>query len=335
MPQPDETRSSAQTPRFFRGEYFGLLGALLALILFFGLQSEYFWSPLTFTTLANQIPSLTVIAVGMTFVLIIAGIDLSVGSVMALSGAVLGFAIMDMNAPLWVACILCLMTGLACGAFNGLIVTRWSVPSFIVTLGMLEIARGGAYLVTDSQTKYIGIAVESVSAPLPGINLSPALFFAIAVVILGQLMLSRTIFGRRMIAVGTNEEAVHLSGINVARVKLMVFAIAGLLAGLGGLFHVGYLQSADPNAGIGLELSAIAAVVVGGTSLSGGKGSVINTLLGVLIIAVLQTGLAQIGASEPTKRIITGLVIIAAVILDVYRNRSDGIGAYFKQLLKS
>jgi len=95
------------------------LGALLALILFFGLQSEYFWSPLTFTTLANQIPSLTVIAVGMTFVLIIAGIDLSVGSVMALSGAVLGLAIMDMNAPLWVACILCLMTGLACGAFNG------------------------------------------------------------------------------------------------------------------------------------------------------------------------------------------------------------------------
>jgi len=151
MPQPDEARSSTQPPWFFRGEYFGLLGALLALILFFGLQSEYFWSPLTFTTLANQIPSLTVIAVGMTFVLIIAGIDLSVGSVMALSGAVLGLAIMDMNAPLWVACILCLMTGLACGAFNGLIVTRWSVPSFIVTLGMLEIARGGAYLVTDSR----------------------------------------------------------------------------------------------------------------------------------------------------------------------------------------
>jgi ribose transport system permease protein len=334
MPQPDETMRNTQTPWFLRGEYFGLLGALLALILFFGLQSDYFWSPLTFTTLANQIPSLTVIAVGMTFVLIIAGIDLSVGSVMALSGAVLGLALVDMNAPLWLASVFCLLTGLACGAFNGLVVTRWSVPSFIVTLGMLEIARGGAYLVTDSQTKYIGVAVESVSAPLPGINLSPALFLAIGVVIFGQLLLSRTIFGRRMIAVGTNEEAVHLSGINVAKVKLMVFSIGGLLAGLGGLFHVGYLQSADPNAGIGLELSAIAAVVVGGTSLSGGKGSVINTLLGVLIIAVLQTGLAQIGATEPTKRVITGLVIIAAVILDVYRNRSDGIGTYFRRLFK-
>jgi len=268
----------------------------------------------------------------MTFVLIIAGIDLSVGSVMALSGSVLGLAIMDMNAPLWLAAIFCLATGLACGAFNGFVVTRWSVPSFIVTLGMLEIARGGAYLATGSQTKYIGAAVESVSAPLPGINLSPALFLAIAVVILGQLLLTRTGFGRRMIAVGTNEEAVHLSGINVARIKLLVFSIGGMLAGLGGLFHVGYLQSAAPNAGIGLELSAIAAVVVGGTSLSGGKGSVVNTLLGVLIIAVLQTGLAQIGASEPTKRVITGLVIIAAVVLDVYRNREGGMGAYFRRI---
>ncbi len=335
MPQPDSTRQAAAPRNFLRGEHLGLLGALFALILFFGLQSDYFWSSLTFTTLANQIPSLTVIAVGMTFVLIIAGIDLSVGSVMALSGAVLGLAIMDMHAPLWLACIFCFATGLLCGACNGLIVTRWSVPSFIVTLGMLEIARGGAYLVTGSQTKYIGAAVESVSAPLPGINLSPALFVAVAVVILGQLLLSRTIFGRRMIAVGTNEEAVHLSGINVARVKLAVFSIAGLLAGLGGLFHVGYLQSADPNAGIGLELSAIAAVVVGGTSLSGGKGSVINTLLGVLIIAVLQTRLAQIGASEPTKRVITGLVIITAVVLDVYRNRADGVGGYFRRLLKA
>jgi len=334
MPQPDDQSQETLRRGFPGGEYFGLVGALLVLILFFGLQSEYFWSPLTFTTLANQIPSLTVIAVGMTFVLIIAGIDLSVGSVMALSGAVLGLAVLDMNTPLWLAAIFCLATGLACGAFNGLVVTRWSVPSFIVTLGMLEIARGGAYLATGSQTKYIGTAVESISAPLPGINLSPALFLAIAVVIFGQLLLTRTVFGRRMIAVGTNEEAVHLSGINVARVKLLVFSLGGMLAGLGGLFHVGYLQSADPNAGIGLELSAIAAVVVGGTSLSGGKGSVVNTLLGVLIIAVLQTGLAQIGASEPTKRVITGLVIIAAVILDVYRNRSGGVGGYFRRLFR-
>ena len=326
--QPDSAQQSTSKSR----EYLGLLAALAALVVIFGLQSEYFWSSLTFTTLANQIPSLTVIAVGMTFVLIIAGIDLSVGSVMALSGSVLGLAIMDLSAPLWVAGLLCLATGLACGAFNGFVVTRWGVPSFIVTLGMLEIARGGAYLVTDSQTKYIGASVESISAPLPGINLSPALFLAVLVVIIGQIVLSRTVFGRRLVAVGTNEEAVHLSGINVNHLKLAVFMLAGALAALGGLFHVGYLQSADPNACIGLELAAIAAVVVGGTSLSGGKGSVVNTFLGVLIIAVLQTGLAQISASEPTKRVITGLVIIAAVILDVYRNRRYGLGDYFKKV---
>jgi ribose transport system permease protein len=270
----------------------------------------------------------------MTFVLIIAGIDLSVGSVMAFCGAILGLAMLDLQAPLWLAALLCIATGLACGAANGFVVTRWNVPSFIVTLGMLEIARGGAYLATDSQTKYIGDAVAPVSAPLPGINLSPALFLALAVVVLGQLVLTRTIFGRRMIAVGTNEEAVRLSGISVSRVKFAVFAMGGALAGLGGLFNVGYLQSADPNAGIGLELAAIAAVVVGGTSLSGGKGSVVNTLLGVLIIAVLQTGLAQIGASEPTKRVITGLVIIAAVIMDVYRNREGGVGPYLKRVFR-
>lgn len=333
MPPENELRAM-QLKRFLSQDYLGLLGALLGLVVFFGLQSEYFWSPLTFTTLANQIPSLTVIAVGMTFVLIIAGIDLSVGSVMALSGAVLGLAIVDMNIPLWLAGLMCMATGLFCGAINGLIVTRWGVPSFIVTLGMLEMARGGAYLVTDSQTKYIGSAVELVSAPLPGINLSPALFLAVLVVVFGQLILSRTVFGRHMIAVGTNQEAVRLSGISVAKNKLIVFCIAGLLAGLGGLFHVGYLQSADPNAGIGLELAAIAAVVIGGTSLSGGRGSVLNTFIGVLIIAVLQTGLAQIGASEPTKRVITGLVIITAVILDVYRNRSGGAKAYFKRIFK-
>jgi ribose transport system permease protein len=197
---------------------------------------------------------------------------------------------------------------------------------------MLEIARGGAYLVTDSQTLYIGSIVDVISSPLPHVGLSPAWFAAVIVVVLGQLVLTRTVIGRYAIAVGSNEEAVHLSGINVARIKLAVFGAAGLLAGLGGLFHVGYLQSADPNAGIGLELSAIAAVVIGGTSLAGGKGSVVNTFLGVLIIAVLQSGLAQIGASEPSKRVITGLVIIAAVIIDVYRNRSGSIGGYLRSL---
>ncbi len=314
--------------------YPGLLGVLFTLIVLFSLMSEHFFSVVTFTTLANQLPALTVIAVGMTFVLIVAGIDLSVGSVMAFSGAVLGLALIDGNLSLWLAWPLCLGAGLLCGLINGFITTRWVIPSFIVTLGMLEIARGGAYLLTSSQTKYIGSSVEPISAPLAGIGLSPALLLSVLVVIGGQILLSRTVFGRYMIAIGSNEEAVHLSGINVRFWKLLVFALCGLLAGLGGLFHVAYLQSADPNAGIGLELAAIAAVVIGGTSLAGGKGSVVNTFIGVLIIGVLQTGLAQIGVSEPSKRVITGLVIISAVILDVYRNRSYGVNDLLTRIFK-
>ncbi len=308
---------------FIPWQSLGLVAVLIALVALFSSLSNHFFSLLTFTTLANQIPALCVVAVGMTFVLIIAGIDLSVGSVMALAGACMGLALADWQWPLLGALCFSLCVGLACGLLNGAISTYWSVPSFIVTLGMLEIARGGAYLVTNSQTKYLGGSVEAIGSPLAGLGLSPAVFIAVAVVIAGQLLLTRTVFGRYLVAIGSNEQAVALSGVKTAPIKVMVFAVAGCLAGLAGIFHVGYLESADPNAGIGLELSAIAAVVIGGTSLSGGSGSVFNTVLGVLIIAVLQTGLAQVGASEPSKRVITGLVIVAAVVLDAYRHNSN------------
>ena len=297
----------------------GLIAVLMLLILFFSLSSEYFFSDLTFRTLANQIPPLTLIAIGMTYVLLIAGIDLSVGSVLALSAAVMGVLIADYQVALPLALIAGVLAGTACGVINGLISARWAIPSFVVTLGMLEIARGGAYLVTSSETKYLGSSVEFIGAPIAGIGVSPALLFAVAVVFIAQFVLSKTVFGRYMIAIGTNEEAVRLSGVDPVPWKVLVFALAGLLAGMGGVFQLGYLQTADPNAGTGLELSAIAAVVIGGTSLAGGRGSVFNSFLGVLIIAVMQAGLAQTGVSEPSKRVITGLVIIVAVLFDQFR----------------
>ena len=297
----------------------GLVAVLIVLILFFGFMSDYFFSAVTFRTLANQIPALTVIAVGMTFVLLIAGIDLSVGSVMALCAAVMGVLIIDQQTSIFLALMSALLVGLTCGTINGFISAKWRIPSFVVTLGMLEIARGGAYLATNSETKYLGESVGFIGSPIPGFGISSALIAAIFVVILAQWILSKTLFGRYMIAIGTNEEAVRLSGVNPLFWKVLVFALAGLLAGLGGVFQLGYLQSADPNAGIGLELAAIAAVVIGGTSLSGGRGSVVNSFLGVLIIAVMQAGLAQLGVSEPSKRIITGMVIIVAVLFDQFR----------------
>jgi ribose transport system permease protein len=198
---------------------------------------------------------------------------------------------------------------------------RWSIPSFIVTLGMLEVARGGAYVATDSRSVFVGSALDGIGSPLSGLGVSPAFLVAVLLVVAGQVLLTHTVFGRYLVAIGTNREAVRLSGIATVPVEVAVFTLSGGLAGLAGIFHVAYLESVDPNAGIGLELSAIAAVVIGGTSLMGGRGSVVASFLGVLIIVVLQAGLAQAGATEPTKRIVTGLVIIAAVIVDAWRRR--------------
>ncbi len=302
-------------------QYAAMVGVLLGLVLIFSLMSNNFLSMTTLTSIANSIPDLTVIAVGMTFILIIGGIDLSVGSMLAVSSALLGVLMADHGWPLSAAVPCCLLATAFCGLFNGVISVKAGIPSFIVTLGMLEIARGVAYLMTDSQTKYIGSSVEWIGTPIQGMFLSPSFIIAIIVVVTGQFILSRTLFGRYCIAIGTNAEAVRMSGIRSAPYSIAVFVISGVMCGLAGIMQTSRLSTADPNAAVGLELAAIAACVIGGTSLMGGRGSVINTFFGVLIIAVLQSGLAQIGASDPTKRVITGSVIIIAVLLDAVRQR--------------
>lgn len=306
--------------RRMAADYLGMLLVLAALIGIFSAAADNFLTRQTFFMTVNQIPSAIVVAVGMTYVLIIAGIDLSVGSILALGGAALGVALVRWEWPLLPALGLCLAAGLACGLVNGFVSARWSLPSFIVTLGMLEMARGGAYLATNSQTMYIGASIERVGdAHILGFSLP--FLLALVVVAAGQLVLTRTVFGRHMLAIGANEEVVRLSGINPRPIKIAVFGLSGLLAGLGAIIQCSRLASADPNAGAGMELQAIAAVVIGGTSLMGGRGSVVRSFFGVLIISVLGVGLAQIGAQEPTKRLVTGLVIVAAVIFDQYRER--------------
>jgi ribose transport system permease protein len=322
----DATTASRSTrPRHSRlrlaglADVLGLLLVLSALIVLFGLLSRNFWTWRTLQSVVNQVPDLMVIAAGMTLVVIAGGIDLSVGSVLALSGAVLGIAMAGWGWPLGPSVALCLAVGAACGFVNGAVCVVWSIPSFIVTLGMLEIARGAAYRMTDSQTQYIGPRVERLAEPIAGLGISPAFLAAVAVVVVGQILLTRTVWGRHLVAVGSNERAARFSGLATRRIKLVTFVVSGTLAAAGAVFQVARLSSANPNAGIGTELAAIAAVVIGGTSLMGGEGSVLRSFLGVLIIAVLETGLAQVGATEPTKRLITGAVIVLAVIVDVHR----------------
>ena len=173
---------------------------------------------------------------------------------------------------------------------------------------------------TNSQTQYIGAQIEQVN-DITIFGLSLPFFVAIVAVVVGQLVLTGTVFGRYLIALGTNEEAVRLSGIDPRPIKIAVFTLSGALSGLASVAYCSRLASVDPNAGSGFELEAIAAVVIGGTSLMGGRGSVVNSLFGVLVISVLENGLAQLGAQEPVKRLMTGAVIVAAVIVDFYRSR--------------
>jgi ribose transport system permease protein len=299
-------------------ELLGLLLVLVVLVVAFGVGTGRFLTVSTFRTIANQMPEAVIAAVGLTYVLVIAGIDLSVGSILALSSATLGVVLARYDLPLPVAVVAALLAGALCGGVNGVLVVRWRVPSFIATLGMLEMARGATYLVTRSQTQYLGARVEGIAAASL-LGLSVPFLAALCLVFAAEFVLTRTVFGRYMIAIGTNEEALRLAGVDPRPVKLVVFILSGLLAALAGVVYTSRLASADPNAGVGFELSAIAAVVVGGTSLMGGRGSVVGSLLGVAIIAVLGSGLAQAGAQEPTKRLVTGAVIIAAVLADQYR----------------
>jgi ribose transport system permease protein len=318
--KPDLTLKRAGEWRRLVAEYAGLATALVVLIAIFSLSTDHFFSLTTFRSIANQIPAAILVATGMTLVLIIAEIDLSVGSVLGLASAALGVARAQHGWPLWLAAAAALTVGMLCGAFNGWVAIRWQLPSFIVTLGMLEMARGGAHWLTRSQTQYLGSSVAGVTGFSLG-GLSLPFLLAIGVVILGQLILTRTVFGRYLVAIGTNEEAVRLSGIDPRPYRMAVFMTSGLLVAIAAVIDTSRFQSANPNAGSGFELQAIAAVVIGGTSLMGGRGSVLSSLFGVLIIAVLNHGLAAVGARDETKRLMTGLVIVAAVIVDQYRQR--------------
>lgn len=302
-------------------EYFIIL-SLVLLVGFFSLTTEHFFSLSTLSALLNQLPALTLVTIAMTLVLICGGIDLSVGSIMALSACVIGFAKVSLGLSLPMAAICGIGAGACAGCLNGFLGSYLRLPIFIVTLGMLEAARGLAYLTTNSQTVYMGADIQKIAMPFMVGGISPALIVAIVLVFLGQFILTRTVFGRYLIAIGTNENAARISGINTKPYVMCVLILSGILAGIAGLMNAAYLGAADPNAGIGFELSAIAAAVIGGTSLMGGRGSIIGAFIGVLIISVLQNGLAQMGISEPVKRLVTGGVIILAVVIERWRSRT-------------
>jgi ribose transport system permease protein len=303
-----------------RGEWRGLLGALAVLVAVFSLLTNHFFSWTTLLALANQAPEILLLSTGMTLVVITGGIDLSVGSVLALSAAVAGVCLVERQLALPVAVAAAVGVGVVCGWVNGWLSTRWRLPSFIATLAMLEMARGATYLVSESQTRYLGARLDGIGGEaLAGLRF-PVLA-AVLVVVAAHLMMTRSVLGRQIFAVGANDEAARLAGIDTHRVRVIAFAGSGALAGLAAIAQAARLSAADPNAGIGLELEAIAAVVIGGASLSGGRGSVFASAIGAMVMAVLGAGLAQMGVQEPTRRLTTGAVIVVAATVDIWRQR--------------
>jgi len=303
-------------------DYAALIVILITMIVVFSARRASFFSFEQFSAIINPDLHTVVITVGMTYVLIIGGIDLSVGAVMALSGAVIGVLYDNFQLPLAIAILGGVATGLACGLFNGLVTIRWNLPSFIVTLGMLQIARGAAHLITHSQKpSLMASSITALSYKPLLLGLPASFYLSILVVVAGQIVLSWTVFGRYMIAVGTNEEALRLSGVDVRPVKLSVFVISALLATFAAILRISRHPFADPNVGLYMELDVIAAVVVGGTSLMGGRGTVFGSLLGMIIILVLGSGLTAENMKDEPKRLVTGSIIVAAGILDYYRQK--------------
>ena len=300
---------------------FGLLLVILGVGLALSVATDTFLSVANLTNVARQVSINGILAVGVTFVLLTAGVDLSLGSVVALSGVACATFAHPGEHPVIVPIAVGLLTGAACGLVNGALVTRGGVAPFIVTLGMMTIARGLALIVSggrpvaDMSNELTALAGDLFGTPIP------VLCFA-AVAFTAWFFLRNFRLGRHIYAVGGNENAARAAGVPVERVKLFAYALCGLLTGLAGVVLAARITTGQPNAGQAYELDAIAAVVIGGTSLAGGVGTITGTLLGVLLIGVINNGLDLMGVSSYYQAVIKGVIIVGAVWLDRRQARS-------------
>ncbi|RVM05700.1 ABC transporter permease [Sinorhizobium meliloti] len=298
-----------------------VLAMLVAVALYLTFASDYFLEPRNLLNVGRQASVVAIVALGQALVIIARGIDLSVGSVIGLSAVVAAVLMRDTGSET-VGLLGGLLTGLACGLANGLLYTRLRINPFIATLGTLSIARGIALLMTGGIPVSFGGFAELVGAGrIFDIPVSFLLMIVLAVIV--HVFASRTVKGREIYAIGDNPKASRLAGVNLRSTRLFVFALCGLLAGLGGLILAGNLASADPNLGMGYELDVIAAVILGGTALSGGRGSVPGVVIGALLMALLNNAFVLLGISAYWQVVTKGLVIIFAVGLDGLQRGGD------------
>jgi ribose transport system permease protein len=311
-----------------------LLGPFVGLVLviaFFALASgapERYLSANNLRVVLAQTVIVAVGAIGMTLVIVGGGIDLSVGSVIALTGVVCALALRDGRAPA-VSVLAALLVGGLVGLVNALAITRLRVVPFIATLGMLGIARGAAkWLARQTMVDAPATWVNELAVtfpPVPWMLFAPGVWMALALAVLMAFVLRRTVFGRRVFALGSNEQAARACGIAVERLKLAIYSVAGLFFGLAGVMQMSRLRQGDPTVAAGTELDVIAAVVIGGGSLNGGEGSILGSMIGALVMAFLRNGSQQMGWPTHVQEILIGVIIVAAVAVDRWRHaRGEG-----------
>ena len=301
---------------------YAILFALIVMCIILSFASDRFFSAQNFMNIMMQSTTMGIIAVGMTFVIITGGIDLSVGAVLALSAA-LGAGVMKAGMPFGVGILVMVLLAMGIGAAQGLLVSRIRMPAFIVTLGGMTIARGFTMVYMQGRTipglpkeyQFIG---SGYIGPIP-----VAALILIIVYVIAFYVLQYTTFGRSVYAIGGNREATELSGINIKRNEMIVFAISGLTCGLGAMILAARLGSAIPTAGDGLEMEAIGATVIGGASLAGGRGTIIGTLIGVFILGILNNGMNLLNVDPFYAGVVRGSVILIAVFIDTMRKRKE------------
>jgi ribose transport system permease protein len=300
----------------------GLFAALVLLVVISSLTSPHFLNPINLLNVLRQVALYGILGVGMTFVILTRGIDLSVGSIVAFAG-VLGATLMESGVSIWLMVPACLAAGIVMGAVNGFGVSYWRIPAFIMTLGTMVMIRGFGLMLADGGTVNPGEAAEKFFWLGGGYAMgipTPIYVFAVVCVLAG-VILTYTPFGRAVFAVGSNEEAARLSGINVPVTTFAVYVICGFLAALSGLIFLSRLSVGDPNSGLGLELEAITIAVIGGTSLFGGEGSVLGTVGGAMILAIIANVLNLAGVSPFSQQVVKGAIIVLAVLLETGRKK--------------
>lgn len=303
--------------KFSKFRKFGVVAILIALIIVFTIINPIFFSPQNLVNILRQVAIMAVLSIGMTFVLLSGGIDLSQGSVIALFCVVVGKLVAEMGLPAPVGLLIGVLMAVGVGVANGVAVAKVKVPPLIFTLGMSTALGGVAFTISGGVPVYgIPDSIKMIGQTQIGGVLPLPVIIMVIVLAFGIFLLKRTYLGRYFYAVGSNEEAAKLSGINTDKVRIIIYTLDGLMVGIASIIMLGRIGSGQPNAGLGYEMDVLTACVLGGVSLTGGKGTILEAFIGVLIIGVLSTGMALAGLSEFTQQIVKGVVLMAAVLFD-------------------